>query len=176
MESKEKSGNLAIIGFMGAGKSTVGEVLSSKLGMDFIDLDELIEARAGKTIQEIFEVEGEEGFRLRESEALRDVLGYEKKVISCGGGVVLRNDNVKLLRSRCRVFLLEVSEEQAIERLAECDERPLLEAEGRADRIEELMRERAERYREAAHVVVETGERRPAEIAEEMAGLWKRSR
>lgn len=167
---------MAIIGFMGAGKSTIGSVLSSKLGMEFVDLDELIASRAGTTIEEIFVNEGEEGFRVRESEALRDVLKGDNKVVSCGGGVVLRGDNARLLRSRCRVFLLEISEDEAIGRLAEGDQRPLLKGEGREDRIRRLMHERAERYRKTAHEVVKVGTREPGEIVEDIARLWRRSR
>jgi len=162
---------IAIIGFMGSGKSTVGALLASRLGMDFVDLDEVISAEAGKSIGEIFSEEGEEGFREREHRALREQLARGGKVISCGGGIVLRDDNIELLRKRCRVFFLRISEEKALERLEkDAGERPLLQGVRMEKKIRQLMRIRADRYLRAAQVVLEVGDKAPEMLAEEIAG------
>lgn len=162
---------VAVIGFMGSGKSTVGALLASRLGMDFVDLDEVISAEAGKSIGEIFSEEGEEGFREREHRALREQLARGGKVISCGGGIVLRDDNIELLRKRCRVFFLRISEEKALERLEkDAGERPLLQGVQMEKKIRQLLRIRADRYLRAAHVVLEVGDKDPGVLAEEIAG------
>ena len=164
---------IAIIGFMGSGKSTIGARLASRLHMDFIDLDEVIATDADKNIREIFAVEGEEGFRERERKALEEQLSRGGKVIACGGGIVLHDDNIRLLRERCRVFLLRISEDKAMERLMDdAGERPLLTGQDREKKIRELMRTRADRYIQAAHVVVDANRKDPEEIVEEMAARW----
>lgn len=164
---------IAIIGFMGSGKTTIGAQLASRLRMDFVDLDEAISENAGSSIKEIFAAEGEEGFREREQEALRVHLTRGGKVISCGGGIVLRDENMRLLQKKCRVVFLRVSEEKALERLIEdTGERPLLEVRDREEKVRELMRKRADRYLQAAHVVIEAGQKDPEDIVEEIAARW----
>lgn len=164
---------IAIIGFMGSGKSTIGRRLASRLNMDFVDLDEAISEEAGKSIREIFASEGEEVFREREQDALREQLARRGKVISCGGGIVLSDQNVKLLRENCRVFFLRISEEKALERLMDDrGERPLLEARDREKKVRELMKIRADRYLQAAHVVIEADRKDPEEIVGEIAARW----
>ena len=164
---------IAIIGFMGSGKSTIGRLLASRLNMDFMDLDEVISQAAGKSIKEIFSAEGEEGFRDREHEALRQQLARGTKVISCGGGIVIRDENIRLLRDKCRVFLLKISEDKALERLVEdAGERPLLEVRDRDKKIRELMCKRNERYLQAAHVVIEADRKDREQIVEEIAARW----
>jgi shikimate kinase len=174
MDDTERRENsiIALIGFMGAGKSAVGSLLSTELSLPFVDLDEVIEKAAGKSVAEIFAEEGEEGFRERESEALRDELREGGKVIACGGGVVLNDENIKLLRSRSRVFLLNISPERALERLSAGSGRPLLDTGDLEKRIRGLMDMRAERYREAAHTVFDADNASPREIAEEIAAEW----
>lgn len=164
---------IAIIGFMGSGKSTIGARLASRLHMDFVDLDEAISEDTGKSIKEIFAAEGEEGFREREQEALSEQLARGGKVISCGGGVVLRDENVRLLREKCRVFFLRISKEKALERLIDdAGERPLLEGVGREKKVGELMRIRADRYLQTAHLVIEADRKDPEEIVEEIVARW----
>ncbi len=167
-----ESGTITLIGFMGAGKSAVGRILSNRLGLPFVDLDEVISDKAGKSIEDIFAEEGEEGFRERESKALRAELDSGIKVISCGGGVVLRDENVELLRRKSRVFLLRISQERALLRLSGGGGRPLLEAGDMEERIRELMEERAERYHAAAHAEIDADDSSPEEIAEEIAAAW----
>lgn len=169
----ERRGNLALIGFMGAGKSTVGALLARKLNMEFVDLDEEISRDAGMSVEEIFARQGEDGFRDRESRVLRRELEGEGRIIACGGGIVLRPGNVELLRERCTVFYLRAGKETVLGRVGGGEGRPLL-AEGRLpERVEELMSLREEIYRRAAHFVVDTDGREPEEIAEEIMKTWR---
>ena len=101
-------GPLAIVGYMGSGKSTVGRIVASELGWDFVDLDREIEARAGRSIPEIFASSGEAGFRDLEHAVLLDTLdGGEGRVVACGGGIVIRPDNRARLQNVATVFLEE---------------------------------------------------------------------
>ena len=175
-KSHSRRHNLALIGFMGSGKSTIGPILASRLDMSFVDLDDSIAAEAGMDIGEIFSREGEEGFRSRESKALRRELQGEGKVIACGGGIVLREKNVELLRARSLVFYLRVGRKTALERLGDGEGRPLLRGEALPERVENLMAARDARYREAAHFVVEAESGDPEAIAGEIADTWKEYR
>jgi shikimate kinase len=166
---------IALIGFMGSGKSSVGPLLAAKLGMSFVELDEVVAAGAGKSIENIFADEGEGGFRRRESDALEGELEVGGKVISCGGGVVLSDDNVRVLRGRCRVYLLRISRLTAARRLREHSGRPLLGGVDLEGQINRLMDEREHRYASAAHEVIEADGASPEEIAEEIASRWRRS-
>lgn len=166
---------VALIGFMGCGKSTVGPLLAARLEMEFVELDDLVSAAAGVSIAEIFARVGETGFRDLESKALMDALRIGGKVISCGGGVVLCDENVRLLRQHCRVFLLEISKRTAVERLRMHGGRPLLEGGDLERRVEELMDERAHDYTSAAHEIIAADDASPQEIAEEIAARWRRS-
>ncbi len=174
--SKRSKKNVALVGFMGAGKSEVGRLLARRLGMGFKDLDEVVCSRSGMSIEEVFTSEGESGFRERESAALREALLDEGMVISCGGGIVLDDGNVELLRSRCRVFLLRISAEKAVQRLSADGGRPLVAGGDLEQRVRTLMAEREGRYEEAADEVVEAGYARPRELAEEIAERWRRYR
>jgi shikimate kinase len=169
-----KADSLALIGFMGAGKSAVGAILSSELEMEFVDLDEVISREAGRSIEKIFASEGEEGFRERESAALESELCSGGKVLSCGGGLVLRQENVRLLRRRCRVYLLEISRSKAVERIKGTGGRPLLAGGDLEAAVERLMDERAELYGRAAHETVDANEASPPEIAGEIAARWRK--
>lgn len=166
---------LALIGFMGAGKSAVGALLAKSLQIGFVDLDEVIAREAGVGIEDIFACEGEDGFRRRESAALSEQLDAAgAKVISCGGGIVVRARNVDMLRRRCRVFLLEISLTTAVERLRGSDGRPLLGGEDIEVAAARLMEEREHLYRRAAHESVDANEKSPRELAEEIAARWKK--
>ncbi|MDI6872828.1 shikimate kinase [Candidatus Solincola sp.] len=167
--------NLTLIGFMGAGKSAVGSLLAHRLKMGFVDLDEAISREAGMSVEEIFEREGEEGFRDRESRALREELQQEGIVLACGGGIVVRPENVRLLRDRCTVFYLRASRDSILRRVGGGEGRPLLAGGRVAERVEELLSRREEAYRQAAHYVVDTDGRSVEEVVEEIAGIWLRN-
>jgi shikimate kinase len=109
--------NIYLMGCMGAGKSTAGRLLARVLGRDFLDLDEQIVARAGRSISQIFEDEGEDGFRQREHDALRQVAQRENIVVALGGGAVLRDDNWELIQQSGISIYLKVRPELLVQRI-----------------------------------------------------------
>jgi shikimate kinase len=173
--ARHGAGIIALIGFMGCGKSTVGPLIAAMLGMEYVELDDAVSAQDGRSVADIFAQAGEEAFRGLESEALMGALREAGKVISCGGGVVLRDDNVRLLRRNCRVYLLEISQRTAVDRLRNESGRPLLEGGDLEKRVGELMHERARFYAIAAHEIIAADDASPEEIAEEIATRWLRS-
>jgi shikimate kinase len=174
MDGKTAKENIALIGFMGAGKSTIGNLLAPRLGMEYVDLDVLIEEREGKSIAEVFESRGESYFRELEKRVLGEQLSRKGKIISCGGGVVVDPDNTRRLRERSMVVYLRVSPESALERLREARDRPLLQVEDREERIRSLLREREPLYRAAAHLETDTDGKDPDVVVEEIIEAWKR--
>jgi shikimate kinase len=161
---------IALIGLMGAGKTAVARVLGERLGVSVADLDGMIEAIEGCSVAELFESAGEAWFRRRESELLAEVLRSGVRVIACGGGVVLDAERRRLLRQSCRVVWLEVSPEEAAQRVSAAGEgthtRPLLAGGAPVERLRQVLEERAVRYAEAAHFRVSTAGRTPAEVAD----------
>jgi len=163
---REGSPPIALIGMMGAGKSTVARVLGERLGVSVADLDSMIEAEEGCTIAELFAREGEPWFRTRERELLERVLAGPARVLACGGGIVLEPRSRDLLRRRCRVVWLEASPEEAAERLVqESHERPLLGSGPPRERLAALLEVRRGLYESTAHRRVDTGGRDPEAVA-----------
>jgi shikimate kinase len=148
------SANLFLIGPMGAGKTTVGRRVADELGMHFFDLDHEIEARSGAEIGLIFELEGEAGFRRRESDLLDELSRGSDIVLSTGGGGVLDAANRQHLRERGFVIYLETTVDQQLRRLAHDRKRPLLAAPDRRERLISLAAEREPLYREIADLVI----------------------
>ncbi len=158
--------NIALVGFMGTGKTDVGRLLAGKLGKDFVELDELIEQKAGKTIPEIFQQDGEIAFRELEIEAAREAAAQKNAVIACGGGVILNQINVDRLREQGVIVYLTASPEAILQRTSsDTDERPLLVAEDRASRVEKLLNFRRPFYERAADITVDTSELDAAGVA-----------
>jgi shikimate kinase len=155
-----------LIGFMGAGKSTVGRILAERLGLPFIDLDVLIAESAGRSIVEIFDAEGEQGFRDRESEALAALANSPSSVIACGGGVVLADENRRLLRERGVVVYLKVSAGEALARIGDTTGRPLLERGDAGAMAATLLAARESLYRTVADAVIDTGGLTPRAVAD----------
>ncbi len=159
-------GPVAIIGYMGCGKTTVGDALASTLGWEFMDLDSAIAREAGSEVSEIFRASGEELFRNLEHQALLDALdGTPERVVACGGGIILRPENRKLLGRAATVFLGE--EIVTLYGRTRGADRPL-----RANNLEAFERRYAERlplYEEVADLKVEVRGRPPTEVAEEIA-------
>lgn len=139
---------------MGVGKTTVGKQLASLLHRPFIDVDAEIETRCGADIPWIFDMEGEQGFRQRESKVLEDIIASNpSSVIATGGGVVLSAKNRQLLQSSGQVIYLSASEQQLYERMRRDKSRPLLQVEDREKVISQLLEVRDPLYKEVADVV-----------------------
>ena len=150
-------GNIALTGFMAAGKTVVGQRLARSLGWSFVDLDAVIEAGEGSAVREIFDSRGEPYFREREKAALARVLEGSAQVIALGGGAVVDGDNLRLLKQRSLLVWLKVSPRTVLGRVGEADDRPLLRGPDRLKRIEELSARREAIYAEAG-VTVDTDE------------------
>jgi len=147
--------NIALIGFMGTGKTSVGREVARRLGWPFVDTDELVERRAGCSIPELFAQGGEAIFRALEREAVREAARMRPAVIACGGGVPMDSANVRELRRTCRLVLLEADLETLLARVGDAEYRPLLHGDP-GGRARQLLLERAPRYREVADLVVDT--------------------
>jgi shikimate kinase len=157
---------IVLIGFMGSGKSATGRALARKTGWALSDTDEIVSARFGKAIAEIFAEFGEEKFREAESAALRELSGATPSIIVTGGGIVLRPENVELLRRLGIVAHLEAEEEILFQRVSRRTTRPLLQTEDPRGTLAKLLRERQPIYREAADLNVETSRVTPEEVAD----------
>ena len=166
--------NIALIGFMGVGKTTVSRALGRQSGWPEVDVDRWIVEKEGRPIPEIFEKEGEAAFRDMETAAIR-ALGSGKcsggRILSCGGGAVLRPENVRLLKEKGVIVLLTARPETVLKRVGDGTSRPALGGVVTVEHIAELMEKRRAAYEAAADMTVATDGRRPEEIAEE---IWKR--
>ena len=149
---------------MGAGKSTIGRLLSQELKLDFVDSDKVIEERAGADIPWIFDVEGEAGFRLREANMIDQLTGEDGQVLATGGGAVLKPENRSNLQGRGTVVYLQASVEQQLERTARDKNRPLLQTENPQQVLQQLMDARHPLYTQVADIVVETDKRNPKAV------------
>lgn len=174
------SPNLFLIGPMGSGKSSIGRKLAQRFGAPFFDLDEAIEARTGASVATIFEIEGEAGFRRRESRMLAELAANEGIVLATGGGTVLESANRELLRERGFVLWLETNVEHQLRRLQRDQRRPLLDAPDRRERLQELASVRDPLYRETADLALDSGGESCQNAAARIAGLleasWQRAR
>ena len=162
--------HVVLVGPMGAGKSTLGRRLAHLLELPFIDLDKAIETAAGRRIAEIFDAEGEAGFRLLESRALDLALKGEAAVIATGGGAVLADANRAAMRDAGRVVYLQVDPAIQLARLAGDSQRPLLQHADRAQRLARLQAERDPLYRAVAHLTFNPGTATPAAATRSLAG------
>jgi shikimate kinase len=149
--------SIALIGFMGTGKTVVGRSLAARLGKKFFETDALIEKKAGKPIPEIFRQDGETGFREMEIEVTREITGKKNAVIACGGGIVLNTINIDRLRQECVIVRLTASPAVILKRTSsDKDGRPLLAVTDRRRQIEELLKFRRPYYERAADISVNT--------------------
>jgi len=149
--------NIALIGFMGTGKTAVGKALAEKLGKKFIELDSLIEQKTGKTIPEIFKQDGEIAFRELEIEVTKEVAEGKNQIIACGGGVVLNKINIDRLRKESLIVYLTASPKIILKRTSnDAEERPLLKVANPALTIQGLLKFRKPFYERAADIKIDT--------------------
>ena len=160
--------NIVLIGFMGAGKSTISDFLKTVFAMDVVEMDQIIAEREGMSISDIFETYGEEYFRNLETELLIEMQSRKNVVISCGGGVPMRERNVVEMKKNGRVVLLTAKPETILNRVKDNHDRPLLEGNKNVDFIAELMEKRREKYEAASDIVIETDGKDRLEICEEL--------
>ncbi|MBS7007995.1 shikimate kinase [Anaerostipes sp.] len=162
--------NIFLIGFMGVGKSTVSDYLSKILASPQVEMDQVIVEKEKMSINKIFEEYGEEYFRNCETNLLIELQKKNNQIVSCGGGVAMREINVQEMKKNGRVVLLTASPETILERVKDSDERPLLRGRKNTEYISELMEIRRPKYRSAADVIVDTDQKNVEEIAEEIVG------
>lgn len=160
--------NLFLVGPMGAGKTTIGRQLATILHKEFKDSDHEIVRRTGASIPLIFDVEGEEGFRKRERDAIADLSAEQGLVLATGGGAVLLDDNRRHLKERGIVIYLFASIDQLFKRTARDRNRPLLQTADPRAKLEELMRVRDPLYREVADMVLYTDDRSVRSVIKEI--------
>jgi shikimate kinase len=154
---KFQSGNLIMVGLMGSGKTTIGRALAKHLSKDFMDSDDEIQKRTGVTIPHIFDVEGEAGFRLRESAAIRDLVRHDNMVLATGGGAVLTEQNRDLLQQNGVVIYLKASVHDLWQRTRHDRNRPLLQTDDPHAKLAELFAQRDPLYRQVADIVIQSG-------------------
>ena len=167
MTGERQLHNLALIGFMGTGKSSVGRMVAMQLQYDLVDTDELIEHRVGKTISRIFAEDGEAAFREIERSLVAEMNGWRKKVISTGGGLAASDANLAGLKQHALVVCLWATPEAIYERVKNQAHRPLLQAPDPLAKIRELLEQRTPFYRQA-DVLVHTGTRSVREVAQQV--------
>jgi len=168
--------NIILTGFMATGKTTVGKLLAKKLNRDFIDTDQLIEARQGQSIPEIFANLGEAAFRQMEADIALELGANEGLIISTGGRLMLDPANVAALSSKGRIFCLIAAPEEILSRLKEDknNPRPLLNTPNQEEQIIELLLERQQGYK-SFHQLATDG-KQPAEVAENLLEFLEKNR
>jgi shikimate kinase len=169
--------NIVLIGYRGAGKSAVGEILSGRLGMPCVAMDAEIVRKAGMSIPEIVEKYGWEKFRELESNEARELAGRDGIIIDTGGGVVERSGNVEILRRNARVFWLLASAETIVSRIRSGSERPAL-SPGKTftEEVSEVLARRTPLYRDAAHNTIDTDGSTPEQVADRIVGILRPGR
>ena len=166
--------NIFLIGFMGVGKSTVSNALQNTFAMDVVEMDEMIAKKNNMSISEIFDLHGEAYFRNEETNLLKEVGKEKNKIVSCGGGVAMREVNVQEMRKSGKVILLTAKPETILERVKENHDRPLLENNKTVEYVSELMEKRRPAYEAAADIVIATDGKSANEICEEIIAQVKK--
>ena len=162
------AGSLILVGMMGAGKTTVGRLLARRLKRDFLDADEEIERRCGVRIPVIFDIEGEAGFRTRETQVIAELCALDNLVLATGGGAVLAEENRRRIATRGTVVYLHARPAHLWLRVRHDRNRPLLATADPQKRLEELYAERDPLYREVADLVIDTGKQSVQSLAKDL--------
>lgn len=160
--------NISLVGFMGSGKSTVGKILAGRLRFIFIDLDKIIELSEEREIKDIFKRDGEKYFRELETKIIRKIYKNKKCVFACGGGAVKRKENMNVIKNNSTVIYLDISAKNALDRLKDDKNRPLIDVENRKEVIEKLIGKRDRLYREYADIVVNGDKNKPEQTSNEI--------
>jgi shikimate kinase len=143
---------------MGAGKTTVGSILARKLDMSFYDVDKELEKKTGVSVNLIFEIEKEQGFRRRETQMLAELISNKPSVIATGGGIVVTHENIQLLKnSKATIIYLRTSIKQQLNRLRKDKQRPLLQTPNKKQKLTQIAKQRNPIYDSIATQVVQTG-------------------
>jgi shikimate kinase len=168
-------GNIFLVGMMGAGKTTLGRTLAQRLRMHFVDTDRLMVDRTGVPIATIFEIEGEAGFRKRESMVLAEVAQGDSQVVATGGGAILAAENREVMRRRGTVIYLRAEVDALWDRTRQDPSRPLLQTPDPRATLASLLEKRDPLYREAAHVIVDTGAQTAAVLVNRVLAALRQS-
>ena len=156
-DRKLNSGNVILVGMMGSGKTTMGRALAKHFGKEFVDSDEEIQLRTGVTIPHIFDVEGESGFRLRESSVIADLVKRNNLILATGGGAVILEQNRAEMRQNGIVIYLKASVHDLWQRTRNDRNRPLLQTDDPHAKLTELFQQRDAFYQQAADIVIQSG-------------------
>lgn len=160
--------NIMLIGFMGTGKTTVSRELSKSMNIKEVDMDNYIIKREGMSINDIFESKGEEYFRNVETECLKEIQKEKGMIVSCGGGTVLKDENVKCMKDGGVIVLLMAAPETVYNRVKNGKERPILNGHMNVEYISELMEKRKQRYLDVADIKIVTDGKTPVSICNEI--------
>lgn len=160
--------NIVLIGFMGSGKSTIGKWLSEKLEMDLLDTDSLIEDKMKRNINLIFQEYGEEYFRKIEKNTIKELSDEKNKIIACGGGVALNEENIQYLKKNGKIIYLETKVENIYDRLRGDTSRPLLKNSITKEYIKDLLNKREAYYQRAADFIISTDGKEENKICDEI--------
>ncbi len=164
MTSRNK--HIILVGPMGAGKTTVGSILAHRLGLSFYDVDDELEKCCGVSVNLIFEIEKESGFRLRETQMLKKLLNKPPCVIATGGGIIVTPENIELIKqTRAEVIYLKTEVKQQLYRLRKDKKRPLLQSDDRKLKLQQMAYYRNPLYQSIASKTVKTGHQSPHKMA-----------
>ncbi|HET7728606.1 MAG TPA: shikimate kinase AroL [Usitatibacter sp.] len=167
-------GNVFLVGMMGAGKTTLGRALAHRLQRRFVDTDKVLVDRTGVPVATIFEIEGEEGFRRRESALLAELAAGDDCIVATGGGAVLASENRRVMRENGTVVYLRARIDCLWERTRQDTSRPLLATPDPRATLAELLEKRDPLYRDAAHLVVETGSQSASTVVNRVVAALER--
>ena len=160
--------NIMLIGFMGAGKTTVSRELSKMTGRKELDMDAYIVEKEGMAITDMFDQYGEEYFRKKETASLVEIMKSDNLIVSCGGGVVVKDENVAYMKDGGVIVLLTATPQTILERVKESTDRPILNGNMNVEFIEQLMNKRKDRYLSVADIIVSTDNKSIKEICAEI--------